>query len=304
MNARRLSNVSVCPRRSAPALALATVLVGSSLGRANATSVGTLPYRGELAEGGSKVTGKRALRFTVKTHPTSGQVVFEQTVGNVELNAGRFAVELGACNRADTTCTGEGGAATALASALTPVLAKRPPSLYVNVSVGDQGAAAGATFTPMGAWQRITSAPYALEAPKAILGRWRSSLSSGQCGVVSGGASSALQVTVPLAQPAVLAVRYRVRHNAGGLAVATVSTQTTGGGALTERARRAFVKQNGEDEPGSTGFLTIDGATSFETDARVTVSVGVAGVSSTSVQACSPSSPVDPSFLEVTAYAQ
>ena len=32
----------------------------------------------------------------------------------------------------------------------------------------------------------------------------------------TGGASSALRVTVPLAQPAVLAVRYRVRHNAGG----------------------------------------------------------------------------------------
>ena len=92
-------------------LALAATLVVNPLGSARAASVGTLPYRGELAEGGSKVTGKRALRFTVKTHPTSGQVVFEQTVANVELNVGRFAVELGACNRADTTCTGEGGAA-------------------------------------------------------------------------------------------------------------------------------------------------------------------------------------------------
>jgi len=64
------------------------------------------------------------------------------------------------------------------------------------------------------------------------------------------------------------------------------------------------LKQNGEDETGSTGFLTIDGATSFDADATVTVGVGVANGSSGSVQACSPSSPVDPSFIEVTAYAK
>jgi hypothetical protein len=304
MNARRLSHPSFVVGRIAPTLALAATLVVNPLGSARAASVGTLPYRGELAEGGSKVTGKRALRFTVKTHPTSGQVVFEQTVANVELNVGRFAVELGACNRADTTCKDASGNATALASALTPVLAKRPPALYVNVSVGDQGAAAGATFTAMGAWQRITSAPYALEAPKAILGRWRSSLSSGQCGVVSGGASSALQVTVPLAQPAVLAVRYRARHDAGGLAVATVSSRSAAGAAAVEIARRAFVKEPGEDDPSDAAFFTVDGAASFEASSSMTVSVSVAGLASPTVRACSPASPIDPSFIEVTAYAK
>jgi hypothetical protein len=302
MNARGLSNASIGARRSAASVALAAALFAGPRGRAHAASVGTLPYRGELAEGGSKVSGKRALRFTLKTHPTTGQVVFEQTVGNVELNAGRFAVELGACAALETTCKDAAGSATTLAA----VLAKRPPALYVNVSVADQGPVVGAVFTPMGAWQRITSAPYALEAPKAILGRWRNALPTGQCGnvIASATASSALQLNVPLAQPAVVVVRYRVRHDAGGLAVATVSSQAGSGAVVNELARRVFVKQPGEDDPTDAAFFTIDGAASFEANSSTTVSVSVAGLGSSPVRACSPASPVDPSFIEVTAYAK
>ncbi len=292
----RISRSPARPRRLVTNSTLALALVASRLGTAHAASTGTLPYRGEVAEGGQKLSGKRALRLTVKTHPTTGQVLFQQTFENVEFSVGRFAVELGACAVTGTTCTDGSGVATSLAA----VLATRPAALYVNVAVADQGLIAGATFSPMGAWQRITSAPFALEAPRAILGRWRTQLS--QCGDVSSDSSSALGVSVPLTRPAVLSVRYRARHDVGALAVASVSTSEPTGTVVRER--RAFVRQNGDE---SSIYWVVDGSASFDVPQATTMTVRVSiqnANGNATVQSC-PTSATDPSsFLEVTAYAK
>jgi hypothetical protein len=279
---------------------LASLFVVPAVRTSHAATVGTLPYRGELSEGGAKFTGKRALRLTVKTHPTTGQVVFRQSFSSVEFNGGRFAVALGACS-ATSPCVNS-DSASATPTTLAAVLATRPASLYVNVEFGDREDIAGSTFTAMPAWQRITSAPFALEAPKAILGRWRTQLS--RCGDVSADASSVLNVAVPLTQPAVLSVRYRARHNVGSIAVTSVSTND-GTGAVV-REKRAFLKQSGDESAPST-FWTVDGSSSFDVTQPKTLTVRVSiqntGGNAT-VQAC-PSSASDPSaFIEVTAYAK
>jgi hypothetical protein len=280
-------------------------LIAATLGDASAASTGTLPYRGELAESGVKLSGKRAMRFTVKTHPTTGQVVFEQTVADVELMAGRFAVELGACpsTSTNTTCT-NGVSTTPItgSNALAAVLATRPAALYVQVAIANQGAVSGATFTPMNAWQRITSAPYAIEAPKAILGRWRTELTS--CAGVGSDSASALAQGIPaLDRDAVLVVRHRVRHNGNALA-SRVAVSTTVGTVVSVRHQRVFSKQNGDD-PTSSGYWTLEGSSSFDVSAAtpLTVRVSVQDLSnSTTAQACSSS--LEPSFVEVTAYAK
>jgi hypothetical protein len=292
---RNLFDVVYRPTRVA---ALAALILVSTEGTSHAATAGTLPYRGELSDGGTKFTGKRALRLTVKTHPTTGQVVFRQSFPSVEFNGGRFAVELGACSSASPCVNSD--SPSAVTTTLAAVLATRPASLYVNVEFGDREELGGATFSAMPAWQRITSAPFAFEAPKAILGRWRTQLS--QCGNVSADASSALNVSVPLTQPAVLSVRFRARHDVGSVAIASVSTND--GTGLLVREKRAFLKQSG-DEAGS--YWTVDGSSSFDVPQPKTLTVRVSiqnANGNATVQAC-PSSASDPSaFIEVTAYAK
>ena len=294
---RKLFDVVYRPTRVA---ALASLIFVSASGTSHAATVGTLPYRGQVSEGGANFTGKRAMRLTLKTHPTTGQVVFRQSFSTVEFNGGRFAVELGACSPASPCVNSD--SPSAVATTLAAVLATRPASLYVNVEFGDREEIAGATFSAMPAWQRITSAPFAFEAPKAILGRWRTQLS--QCGAVSTDTSSALNVSVPLTQPAVLSVRFRARHDVGSVAIASVSTND-GTGAVV-REKRAFLKQNGDEASPST-YWTVDGSSSFDVPqpATLTVRVSIQNANgNATVQAC-PSSPSDPSaFIEVTAYAK
>jgi len=302
----RLTSTRPCQGRFRCALALALPLIAATLGDASAASTGTLPYRGELAESGVKLSGKRAMRFTVKTHPTTGQVVFEQTVANVELMAGRFAVELGACPSTSTNTICTNGVSTTPvtgSNALAAVLAARPAALYVQVAIANQGPVSGATFTPMNAWQRITSAPYAIEAPKAILGRWRTDLTS-RASVGSDSASALARAIPALGQDAAFVVRYRVRHNGNTLA-SRVAVSTAVGASISVRQQRVFSKQNGDDSS-SSGCWTLEGSSSFDVSAAtpLTVRVSVQDLSnSTTAQAC-PATSLEPSFPEVTAYAK